>query len=338
MAYFGIAASPKGLRSVRTHRDVPKLLARQIARLPDGAPIVILLHGYRYDPDRRPSDPHRHIFAFRETTACRKTRSWPLGLGFTRHADAGGLCIGFGWPARLSHVDTLLRSGRTGFAEVYRAAPFYGGQLACLVNLIHRMAPGRRLDIVAHSLGARVALSALPRLERAPGRMILLGAAEYRSEARRFLDASGPEGHPEIYNITARFNDLYDTMFEIFAPRQEAADRALGAGLPDAPAGWIDIQIDRGDVTAWINDRGIPLRTAITRFCHWGFYTRGGAFGLYRAILGHQPGWDIETLRRAPCFAVQEPRWSRLGPRRNAGAAPGTMARSMDSANPLGSA
>ena len=70
-------------------------------------------------------------------------------------------------------------------------------------------------------------------------------------------------------------------------------------------------------MTAWINARGIPLTPPSDRHCHWSFYTREGAFALYQAILRRQPGWDVAGLRAAACFGAQEPRWSRLLPRRH---------------------
>ncbi|WP_111428632.1 alpha/beta hydrolase [Rhodobacteraceae bacterium DSL-40] len=314
MAYLGLAASPGGLRAIRSGGDLATRIARHHARLPAGAPIVILIHGYRFDPHDRAADPHRHIFAFREAAQARRARSWPRGLGFTRHADAAGLCIGFGWPAQIPHLGSLMARGRTGFAQVYSDARGYGAQLAHLMRLLARHAPGRRVDIVAHSLGARVALAALPALEHAPGRMILLGAAEFDGAALAFLSALRTEARPEIYNVTARSNDAYDALFETFAPRRGPHDRALGLGLGRRVPDWLDIQLDRADVTAWVNDRGIPLTPAQTRLCHWSFYTRSGAFGVYRAILGRKPGWDINTLRNVPGFGAQEPRWSRMRP------------------------
>jgi hypothetical protein len=121
---------------------------------------------------------------------------------------------------------------------------------------------------------------------------------------------------PEIYNVTARANDLYDLAFECFAPRRGWGERAVGTGLTAPRPHWIDLQLDRAEVTAWVNVQGIPLTPENARVCHWGFYTRDGALAVYQAILRRRPGWDIASLRAAPCFAAQEPRWSRVLPRR----------------------
>jgi hypothetical protein len=122
------------------------------------------------------------------------------------------------------------------------------------------------------------------------------------------------ERMPEIYNVTARFNDVYDALFETFAPRRNWCDRALGHGLGMSLPNWLDLQLDRADVGGWMNDRGIALMGMDARLCHWGFYTRNGALDVYRAILRRRPGWDLASLARVRCLTGQEPRWSRLRP------------------------
>ena len=315
MAYLGITASEGGLVPVDDDRDLEVALGASLESLPPAAPILILIHGYKFDPAHPVTNPHGSLFSFSADNSSRKIRSWPTGLGFGRTDAASGLCIGFAWPARASHLGSLLRRGRTGFAEVYDRAPAYGEKLAELVARIQAIAPGRVVDLLAHSLGARVALAALPFLDIAPGKVILLGAAEYDARALEFLEALRCPRPPHVFNVTARANDVYDAMFESFAPRRSWRDRAIGLGLGVQSPCWLDLQIDRADVAAWARQRGIPLTPWDARLCHWSFYTRRGAFDLYQAILRRRPGWDFASLRAAPCFAGQEPRWSRLRPR-----------------------
>ena len=99
-------------------------------------------------------------------------------------------------------------------------------------------------------------------------------------------------------------------------------DRAIGLGLRPALPCWLDLQLDRAEVTAWINAQGIRLTDPRARFCHWSFYTRDGALAVYQAILRRRPGWDLASLRAAGCFAPEEPWWSRLLPRRDGVAPP----------------
>ncbi len=320
MAYFGISATEQGLRAAVPGVDVGAGLRAALAGTGEDAPVVVLIHGYRWHPEEPGADPHRSLFALAPEAGHWKARSWPEGLGFADDAGESGLCIGFAWPASAPHLRSLVTGGRNGFARVYARAGALGERLAELVRLVQRAAPGRPVDVLAHSLGARVALAALPHLAEAPGRMILLGAAEFDRAARGFLTASPAPVAPQVYNVTARANDLYDLMFETFAPRGGWHDRAIGLGLADPLPGWIDLQLDRADVTAWINARGIALTAPEARLCHWSFYTREGALAVYQAILRRRPGWDVTGLRAAPCFGVQDPRWSRLLPRRRSAA------------------
>ncbi len=310
MAHIGISVSETGLATAGAGQDVEAELRGKLARTSDDAPIVVFVHGYRFDPALPEADPHLSLFAPEESAEDFRVRSWPRGLGFTSAAPDAGLSIGFGWPAVRPIVSPLLTTRRTGFAHVYDRAAEYGPRLAQLISLVQRLAPGRPVDILAHSLGARVALAALPHLTQAPGRMILLGAAEFEPRAIEFLRAA--PGPVQVYNITARANDFYDAAFETLAPRRTGSDRAVGLGLRTPLPNWMDLQIDRDAVTAWINGQGIGLGPSRARFCHWGFYTRDGAFAVYRAILRREAGWDIPSLRAEPALMVQDPRWSRL--------------------------
>ena len=318
MAYLGVRATERGLEATggEALRDA---LARRLAG--GAGPVAVLVHGYKFHPERHHLDPEESLFAPTPRGEGARVRSWPAGLGFADDEGETGLAIGFGWPADAPLLGSLLATGRNGFARVYAGATASAVRLAELVALVQAQAPGRPVDVLAHSLGARVALGALPHLAEAPGRVILLGAAEYEAEARRCLAAVRGARAPQVYNVTARANDVYDLAFECFAPRPAGAGRALGAGLSDAPASWLDLQLDHPAVSAWINGQGIALSAPEARVCHWSFYTRPGAFAVYAAILARRPGWDVAALRRVACLAEQEPRWSRLLPR--LGRAPG---------------
>jgi hypothetical protein len=317
MAYFGVTASETGLAAAAPGEGLEAGLRRRLGA--HSGPVVVLVHGFKFHPEEPAADPHRSLFAPGPAGGGgRRIRSWPEGLGFRDDAGESGLCVGFAWPASAPMLGSLLATGRTGFARVYERAAGYGARLAELVALLQRLAPARPVDILAHSLGARVALAALPALDPAPGRVVLLGAAELDGRAREFVRACRAAVAPEIYNVTARANDLYDLAFETFAPGRRRGERALGLGLGAATPCWLDLQLDRAEVTAWVNALGIPLTAASARPCHWGFYTRGGALAVYEAILRRRPGWDIASLRAAPCFAAQDRRWRRFLPGRPA--------------------
>ncbi|NUB43905.1 hypothetical protein GEU84_005900 [Fertoebacter nigrum] len=266
-------------------------LAGQLAALPPGAPVLILLHGYRYSPSRDHSDPHRLILSDR---SARRAPSWPRRMGFGRGQD--GLCIAFGWEAGGTLWQAYAEAGRAGLA------------LAALIRRIRALHDGP-VNILGHSLGARVALAALPGL--APGdvaRMVLMAGAEFRHLARAALET--PAGRAaDVLNVTSRENDIYDFLFErLLAPLAPRA-RALGAGL-DLPR-CVTVQIDAADHRAALHGLGFRIAPASQRMCHWSAYLRPGLFPLYRAFL-LAPGRLPLPLLRATLPGTQAPRWSRL--------------------------
>lgn len=243
-------------------------LVTALAALPDRAPVVVLIHGYRFEPGLSGQCPHHHIFAPVPRIFDGKEISWPrhLGLDGTR-----GLAIALGWPARGS----LWRAHAT--------ASQVGAALAEFAELFRLLAPGRVLNIFAHSLGTRVALTALEQARPgAFGRLILLAGAETRSMARRALSSPGGQG-VEVVNVTTRENDLFDAAFEwlLHFGRQWS----IGQGLGDSVPNWRDLWIDQDPSRDALARRGFPLPPPSGRVSHWSSYLRAGVFPLYRAVL-----------------------------------------------------
>ncbi len=275
-------------------------IARAAAALPPGAPLAILIHGYRFDPAMPCSDPHRTLYADTPPGDNWKIRSWPRALGFAPGGLGNGLCIGFGWPAAPGNRPLGL-----GFADAYRRAAAAGDALANLLDSLAQAAPGHRIDLFAHSLGARVALRAAA-LSRAAqiGRVILLGAAEVAAEGRAALAAPATQD-ATFYNVTARENGLFDLLFRLGAPL-EARGLPLGLGLGDAPHHWVDLRLDGRDTAAFLAPRGIAMTPPRLSVSHWGFYLRPGAMTLYRRILREAGGWHPEVIREGLATARRE--------------------------------
>jgi len=283
-------------------------LAESLAALPEGAPVIVMIHGYKFSP-RAGCTPHEHIFALKPSTKSRRALSWPQNLGFGTGNAREGLCIAFGWEAR----GTLWAARR----EAARA----GHALARLLDRIK----GRPVHIVAHSLGARVALKALAGLRRGRvERMILMAAAAFRDEAEAALAA--PAGRRvEVLNITSRENDVFDAAWEWLirpdhaldpSPAAHASpaprpDRALGAGLGRPDARWLDIQIDHPATLERLAGMGFGIEARGRRICHWSAYLRPGLFTFYTAALRQPARLPLATLR-AHLPAAQAPRWSAL--------------------------
>lgn len=299
------AAAPVGCRGAPASDSPEALLRHALRDLPDDAPILVMIHGMGYVPGRAAVDPHRLIFAPRSGLATRRYLSWPRHLRFTPavpHEPTArpGLCIGFGW------------DGSGGVWAASRRAEAAAQPLARLVQMIARAAPGRPVDLFAHSLGARVALGAVPLLHaRALGRVFLLAGAELGPRARRVLHTPAAYG-AEFFNITTRENDLFDVLFEISQIPLHGRGPSIGLGLGAAP-NWLDLQIDHPPVLESLAGLGFDLAPPGLRVCHWSVYLRPGIFRLYRALVHDRARLTLPLLQQT-LLLPPTPRWSRLLP------------------------
>jgi len=273
---------PAGLRLDHDH------LRRKLDHLPPGAPVVVMIHGWRYAPGIAQDCPHGSILSLDPLPTDRRAVSWPRHLGLDGKA---GLGIALGWNAKCDPWRAHSRAGLAGTA------------LAEIVGLVHAHA-GRPVQVVAHSMGARVALAALPRV--APGqiaRMILLAAAETRGSTLRAL-ASPAGGVVEVINVTTRENDLFDASFEWGV--HLGLRTSVGQGLGQTQPGWHDLWIDQPRTLAALACLGHPISDPPRRICHWSPYLRPGTTALYRALVhGRLAARDLPYHRPGR-------RWSRL--------------------------
>ena len=250
-----------------------EVLAAALRGQPPEAPVVVLLHGYKFSPSVAAHDPHTHILSL-DPRPCRRAVSWPRRLGLGQPGGPEPLCLAVGWEAR----GTLW--------QAYGRAAAAGAGLAELVGLVRALRPGTSVQALAHSLGARVVLSALPHLEPGTmGRAVLLAAAEMRNRAARALDT--PAGRAlEVLNVASRENELYDALLEWMIAPHVWGDRALGRGFGRrAGPRRLDLRIDDAGHRAALAGLGFAIPGADRRFCHWSVYLRPGLFELYRAIL-----------------------------------------------------
>jgi pimeloyl-ACP methyl ester carboxylesterase len=266
--------------------------------LPDGAgevlravphdqPIAVLIHGFKYSPRAPGRDPHRSVLGSGETPACGRSASWPRRLGLGR-----GLVVGFGW-----HGTGTIWAAQASAARA-------GSALAALVRTA-----GRPVDVVAHSLGARVALAAIAELPAgAISRAILISGAELRSRAAAVLATPGGRAG-EIVNVCSRENDLFDALYESFVAPHRPFDRAIGAGLGTTVPNWLDLQLDAAEVRRGLGRLGFDIPAPDRRVCHWSGYLRSGTWPLYRALI--EDRLPLAALRRVLPDGL-EPRWARL--------------------------
>lgn len=274
--------------------DAPVLPALADALAADTGPVTIMVHGYKYQPGHPVHCPHASLMSPAPHAEDRRVVSWPARLGLQDR-----VAISFGWQARGS------------IWAAHRRAALAGEALAALVREIRRLAPRRPVNVIAHSLGARVALAAVR--AGAPGaitRAALLAAAEYGEVARRTLD-SAKGGRTQVLNVTSRENDLFDFLLERLVPPAHQGDRMLGHGGVNLPH-MVTLQLDDAQSLAALRGLGFPIAPPDRLICHWSPYLREGVFPLYRAILSG----DLTLDRlRAVLPTACAPRWSRLRPR-----------------------
>lgn len=273
-------------------------------------PILFLVHGFLYNPTASCSARCLGRQPWRGAPG-----QWPERLGFTGASDdpmASGLAVAFGWnsyPARSQGVGNVFR-------RAYDNGAAAGWALASALRAAAR--GGRRVDVFAHSLGARVAFLALRRAAAEGwadriGAIFALGAAEYRAVALRAAQACDDEAGPQVVNVIARENDVFDGLMQAFGPRRRFGVDALplGArGLGRRRTGWIDLQIDHPTTAAWLGGDDAPVDIGLRPIRHDGFYQRPGLIAFYRRVLIER--LTVAALRRQGAPEALSPRWSRF--------------------------
>ena len=300
MAMMGLTSQSGRLFCPNDPASDPRLhLAQALRRLPKAAPIVIMIHGYKYHPRSPVTDPHRLLYSAHPERMGPKAVSWPVELGFAPMGETDGLAIGFGWEGRPSHKISP-KPFLNRFAHVYAQANRAGGHLARVLGWIAELAPHQKVDLVAHSLGARVVFCALARDQFTNlGRLILMGGAEYASQVDRVLKTPDRAPSLEVFCVRSRQNAFIDFLFESFAPRPAADDFAIGRGYEGPQNSWMNIRLDDPATLAMLSARGIGLSRPSSRKLvdHWSFYERAGIMKFYRQLLRNRRGWRLMDLK-----------------------------------------
>lgn len=252
-------------------------------------PVIILIHGFKYDPDVPSCSPHGKIFG--------PFGGWLGPLGFGTGMLEEGLAIAFGWRAR----------GDLGQAR--RSAHRAGRHLAHVIRVLRMANPSRPIHAIAHSLGSEVLFEALHAL--GPGdlsRIVTLTGASYASRTIAALQTPGGRA-TELFNITSRENDIFDFLYERLTTPPAPGDWAMGAGV-DLP-NVVNIQLDCPCTLAVLRQFGGHIAPSRRRMCHWSSYTRPGALPFYARALRMPETVPIAALRARLPQALA-PRWSRI--------------------------
>lgn len=325
----GGAVSP----AITKHLDA--VWPRVAANLKPTAPVVVLVHGFLFDPriawSPNPADsdnPHCRVYHFADlgtqSEIKEHTTGWPLQLGF-KDDDGGkdGLAVAFGWLSQPGFAQSLMERFQNFYARAYDNAHETAWTLVCVLHsLAAKLPPAQPLDIFCHSLGSSVVVRALAMaakyrygLIKRIGRVVILGGSEYTGEANllysRLLECDAhfkraAKDTPHFYNVVSRENDVLDKLAENFGPKSFfSSTQVIGHnGLEARPRAdkWIDIQIDGGDMRRWMakhRDLEISGDQPGSIWDHWYYYTHRGNMALYRGILRDRKNWDFAALRKS---------------------------------------
>ncbi|MEQ6247456.1 alpha/beta hydrolase [Sulfitobacter sp. HNIBRBA3233] len=247
MPILRINAGPAGLCLHGTGDDPWAALHRAGAR---AARIVVMVHGYKYSPFVARHCPQAKLFA---------RDRWPAAFGA---AEADTLVVAFGWHAR----GTLVAA--------YDRATTKAAVLSKVIATLRRAGPP--VDIVAHSLGTTLALSALPYLGAGDvGRLVLLSAAAHRCVAAHAL--ATPAGRvARTVHVTSRENAVFDLLFERLVP---------GAGALSRDRAIATVLIDSDRTRADLARAGFDIAPRDRLVSHWSSYARPGVMALNAALL-----------------------------------------------------
>ncbi len=95
MPFLGATTTKTGLRPNDRPAGLAGALGADLPSIAPGAPVTILIHGYRFDPGHPDFDPHRLLFAPEPTRTCARIQSWTRGLGVNSD-PATGQSVGLG--------------------------------------------------------------------------------------------------------------------------------------------------------------------------------------------------------------------------------------------------
>lgn len=243
------------------------------ATLPRGAPVILMVHGYKFSPTHPDRNPHDHILSLTPRADCWKAMSWPKALGVGSGTASEPLCLAIGWEARSTPWRAYASAARAGQA------------VAGLVDALHACRRDLRIGALAHSMGARVVLSALAHAQPgALGRAILLAPAEMGRVAHDFLET--PAGRAaNVLCVTSRENAVFEQLLGWTIGPHRVFDRAIGHRGQRLHPRVTNLRLDDATTCAVLAAMGYPLAPGTARVCHWSVYLRGGLFPLYRAVL-----------------------------------------------------
>lgn len=263
-------------------------------------PMVVLINGFNFNPgDDNDDNPHRGLFG----------KQWRPHLSRLPDIAAGRTdLLAFGWFSAEMSLRSWLRAWMNGRYNPYRwgwdLAEKAAGVLASVIGwdpgLDDPIDPRPTLppvDLIAHSLGARLALGVLRQVQ--PGRVrrvLLLNGAEY-SQTGKVVAAYS---RAQVLNIVVRADDVLAMLGRVFAPERFVAKVVGRDGIIGPPRHWADVVLDdplvkqRAAAAGWPDVEGNAPQS---RWDHWFSYTHAPNWALFSSFLaGERSAAEITDI------------------------------------------
>ena len=269
----------KGLRECFGHPEIRvDLSARSTSNIP-----TMMVHGFRYDPMSK-GDNNPHLSTF---------------LHWRKNILKDSSAYGFGWwscPGGKMLPKSLWKSFRTRRWNTYRHAWDLAEEAGKTLAQIIDQSSGP-INLLCHSLGSRVVLSAIATEATLPiNTVVLLNGAEIRKTA---IVVSRRRPYTRFFNFVVSEDDVLKKFGALFAPGDlyAATIGQVGLGV-DAPKNWRDINIDSLSFRAWAKTQGwddVRGDNPDGYFDHWYTHKHKGNWSLIHALLTRG---DLEMLGR----------------------------------------
>ncbi|HEU0200329.1 MAG TPA: hypothetical protein VFR86_07830, partial [Burkholderiaceae bacterium] len=291
-----------------------------------GGPLVLMVHGFLFNPKEpvRPlpkptNNPHAWIFHFNAGFTVEESwghsTGWAARLGFadteTDHGFAG-LPIAFGWfsapgfNVNVTQLNKNFYSDACALADV-SALPF--------LHLLERIAARltNPIDIVAHSMGTQLTITALLKASDALlgriGRVVLLGGSAYSAAGAALaqrLDALA--AGVEVFNIVNRTDRVLGDLARHFGPLPGEHDVVGYDGVGKRFDSWVSLRLDDKGLQRWAGLQVDPTAYALLSrmpdgkianliLNHWAYYAHDGNMKLFAHLFRHRKLLSIATLR-----------------------------------------
>lgn len=250
---------------------------------------VIMIHGFDFDPRSKkhsPEGPTGELFP-----------AWRY------HLTGVTTPVAHPWFSVPRTLGNIVGAWRSGYLDRYKWA-FHLADVEGRGPLRSKIMEHAPTNILCHSLGSRVVLSALSspatgsgslfNADRLVGRVLLLNAAEHVPAAR---DAAEYHFGVEFFNVVVRTDDILRGLGGLMSPRIGYESCVGQVGMGDPPPNWHDLVLDDPDLQfGWGLEHGYDLRGDDPDGVgdHWYSYEWAPNWELYRNILS---GADLELCR-----------------------------------------